>query len=75
MSEKQTVTIRDDSITLGQLLKVVGAIDTGGQAKWFLSEVPVKVNDQPEDRRGRKMVPGDRIDIEGMGTFEIRRES
>ena len=51
----------EDFITLGILLKLAGIIDTGGQAKWFLSENAVLVNGQEENRRGRKLYHGDQI--------------
>ncbi|MTT31050.1 S4 domain-containing protein YaaA [Terrilactibacillus sp. BCM23-1] len=60
-------------MTLGQLLKIAGVIGTGGQAKWFLSEYAVIVNDEPETRRGRKLYEGDRIEIEGQETFVIQK--
>lgn len=48
-------------ITLGQLLKEAGVIDTGGMAKWYLSEYEVIVNGEPENRRGKKLRAGDEI--------------
>lgn len=50
-------------ITLGVLLKIGGVIDTGGQAKHFLSENPVLVNGEPDNRRGRKLYSGDKIHV------------
>jgi len=57
----QIVVVHGDHITLGQLLKVAGIIGTGGEAKFYLSETVVIVNGEPEQRRGRKLRPGDRI--------------
>lgn len=71
----QKISITPPTITLGQFLKHAGIIDTGGQAKWFLQEYTVKVNEELENRRGRKLVLGDRIDIEQVGRFEIVEES
>ena len=48
-------------ITLGQLLKQVAIIWSGGQAKWYLSESTVYVNGELESRRGRKLYAGDII--------------
>ena len=50
-------------ITLGVLLKIAGIIDTGGHAKYFLSENAVLVNGEEENRRGRKLYHGDEIQI------------
>ncbi|WP_096438043.1 S4 domain-containing protein YaaA [Alteribacter populi] len=68
---EQTVKIEGEFITLGQLLKEVGAIDTGGMAKWFLSEYVVYVNNEAENRRGRKLYRGDIVRLEGGETFEL----
>ena len=58
-------------ITLGQLLKYENVIENGGQAKFFLSEYLVYVNDEEESRRGRKLYVGDVVKIPGVGEFEI----
>ncbi len=65
--------IRFDSefITLGQLLKMTNAIDSGGMAKWFLSEHAVYVNGEVEDRRGRKLRHDDVVNIPGVGRFQM----
>ncbi|RXJ02849.1 S4 domain-containing protein YaaA [Anaerobacillus alkaliphilus] len=65
------VTISSEFITLGQLLKEVGIIDTGGMAKWFLSEHEVYLNSELENRRGKKLYNGDVITIPSHGTFHI----
>jgi len=54
----------EDFITLGILLKITGIIDTGGQAKFFLSENTVLVNGEEENRRGRKLYHGDVIQVQ-----------
>ena len=46
-------------IRLGQLLKLSGVVDAGGEIKDLLAEAPVLVNGEPEDRRGRQLHPGD----------------
>ncbi len=55
------VQISTDMIRLGQLLKLAGLIDSTGEAKAFLATTPVTVNDEPEDRRGRQLHPGDEV--------------
>ncbi|CAJ1224562.1 S4 domain-containing protein YaaA [Lactiplantibacillus xiangfangensis] len=69
---KQPVDIRTPYMTLGQLLKEVAIIGSGGQAKWFLKETTVLVNGEPDDRRGRKLYPGDTIEVADHGSFFIR---
>lgn len=65
--------IRFDSeyITLGQLLKMTDAIDSGGMAKWFLSEHEVYVNGEVDQRRGRKLRHDDVVNIPGVGKFQL----
>lgn len=65
--------IRFDSefITLGQLLKMTDAIDSGGMAKWFLSEHLVYVNGEVDQRRGRKLRHKDVVNIPGVGRFQL----
>ncbi|WP_054951100.1 S4 domain-containing protein YaaA [Numidum massiliense] len=58
-------------ITLGQLLKRLDIIQTGGQAKWFLQEREVLVNGETESRRGRKLVAGDVVTVDGWGTVSV----
>ena len=48
------IAIETEYITLGQLLKLTDCVSTGGQVKPFLQETAIRVNDQPENRRGRK---------------------
>lgn len=59
--QKQEIKIDDEFITLGQLLKMVDLISSGGLAKWYLSEFRVQVNGEPEQRRGKKLRAGDVI--------------
>lgn len=64
MAEK-IIELRQDEpyITLGILLKIGKIIQTGGEAKIFLSENKVLVNGEEETRRGRKLYPNDKIEI------------
>ena len=54
-----------DYITLNVLLKLEDIIATGGEAKFFLRENEVRVNGELENRRGRKLYPGDLIEVNG----------
>ena len=69
---QKSIKLRKDEpfITLGILLKITGVIDTGGQAKFFLSENTVLVNGEEENRRGRKLYHGDSIQVQSQ-TFLI----
>lgn len=67
------VSIHTDYITLGQFLKLTDCISTGGQAKDFLREADIQVNGEPENRRGKKLVAGDRVVVKGSGEFQVVR--
>ena len=71
MKNLNQIKIKDEFITLGQFLKLADIISSGGQAKWFLQEYEVYVNEELEDRRGRKLYIGDEVEIPGEGRFEI----
>ncbi|MBO1306372.1 S4 domain-containing protein YaaA [Enterococcus sp. 669A] len=66
---KQRIVLKTEYMTLGQLLKEINVISSGGQAKWYLAEETVFVDGEPENRRGRKLYPGMMIEIPEMGTF------
>ncbi len=68
---KEKVNIRDEYITLGQLLKLVDCIQSGGEAKFFLANTKILVNGEAENRRGKKLYPGDQVDVHGCGHFTI----
>lgn len=57
----------DDYITLQSLLKTTGILPSGGAIKGFLTENLVLYNGQKEDRRGKKIRIGDRIDLPDQG--------
>ena len=58
-SEPQEVPIRGHMIRLGQLLKLAGVAQDGGEAKALLEDGQVAVNGELEARRGRQLHPGD----------------
>lgn len=60
------VKIKTDYITLGQLLKFKGIISMGNEAKLFLINNEILVNNQLENRRGKKLYVGDLILIKNI---------
>jgi S4 domain protein YaaA len=56
-------SITSEFITLGQFLKATDHIGSGGEAKFFLLEENVLVNQERRTERGKKLYPGDRIYI------------
>ncbi|MEK6189656.1 MAG: S4 domain-containing protein YaaA [Carnobacterium alterfunditum] len=71
---KKTIKINREFITLGQLLKHVNIISSGGMAKWYLAEHTVLVDTENENRRGKKLYPGSVVEIPNEGTYFIQSE-
>lgn len=67
VNETTDVTVDDTGIRLGQLLKYAGVTDSGADAKALLAGGDVRVNGEPEDRRGRQLFAGDVVDVDGPG--------
>ena len=63
------IEVRGGAIRLGQLLKVAGIVDSGGEAKALIAGGDVAVNGEPETRRGRQLHAGDLLAAAGQ---EIR---
>ena len=56
-----TFTLEGTYIKLDQLLKAVGIVDSGGQAKHLIANGLVSVNRVPVLERGKKIYPGDQV--------------
>ncbi|MFT3872542.1 MAG: RNA-binding S4 domain-containing protein [Nocardioides sp.] len=59
------VVIADESIRLGQFLKLADLVESGAQAKPLLLAGEVRVNGEVETRRGRRLAPGDEVTVAG----------
>ena len=59
------IPIRGEMIRLGELLKLAGVVGTGGEAKQLLASEEVRVNGEPETRRGRQLHAGDEVLVGG----------
>ncbi len=53
----------DAGITLGQALKASDLVGSGGEAKVLIQAGDVLVNGEVETRRGRRLVPGDVVEV------------
>lgn len=62
----EIIRISDNFIKLGQALKLAGFVDSGVDAKIEIQEGLVKVNDEVELQRGKKLHPGDIIEFNGQ---------
>ena len=58
-AEPEKVPIAGDMIRLGQLLKLAGLADSGGEARDLVTGGAVRVNGEVETRRGRQLHRGD----------------
>ncbi|HLN61905.1 MAG TPA: RNA-binding S4 domain-containing protein [Symbiobacteriaceae bacterium] len=70
----EQISISTDFITLDAFLKWAGVADTGGHAKALVASGVIRVNNEAETRRGRKLRPGDEITVPGHGSWLITRE-
>jgi len=69
MGTTRRVPIREETIRLGQFLKLADLVDSGSDAKQVLAEGLVRVNDETETRRGRTLVSGD---VVTFGSTSVR---
>lgn len=60
---EKSLQINDEYITLGQFIKVMDFISSGGEVKVFLINNKILINGEKENRRGRKLYKGDSIII------------
>ncbi len=58
------IKISTEYIKLGQFIKFVHLIDSGGQEKIFLLSHSIYVNNEKDNRRGRKLYPNDIVRID-----------
>jgi ribosome-associated protein len=65
MAHIEDVPIRDESIRLGQFLKLANLIDSGSEAKELMIQGAVTVNGEVETHRGRQLVAGDVVALGG----------
>jgi ribosome-associated protein len=61
------------TIRLGQYLKLLGLVATGGEAKYVIQEGYVRVNGEVETRRKRQLHDGDTVELEDR-TFTVAFE-
>ena len=64
------IYIKGEYITLGQLLKFLDLVQTGGEEKIFVSTHDITFNGEKENRRGKKLRPTDIISLDGTA-YEI----
>ncbi len=69
----RTVQLRpaEDTIRLGQLLKLADLVESGAEVKDVLVTGAVRVNGEREDRRGRQLRRGDVISVDGADEVRV----
>ena len=70
----QKIAIHTDDIQLDQFLKIAGAVMTGGEVKMLIADGLIKKNGLVETARRRKLVPGDVVEVDGAGSYEVTHE-
>ncbi|MDX2038883.1 MAG: RNA-binding S4 domain-containing protein [Isosphaeraceae bacterium] len=64
MQEVERVELTSGEINLTQVLKLVGWVGNGGEAKALISDGLVRVNGEVELRKRRKLHAGDRVELQ-----------
>lgn len=59
------IKMNTEFIKLDSFLKWAGAVSQGSDAKAYILSGEVKVNGEPEIRRGKKIYPGDKVEFNG----------
>lgn len=71
MRKNGIIKLRDEYIKLGQALKAANLVEDGVEAKLVIQDGLVKVNNEVDIRRGRKLYDGDVVSFDGQ---ELRIE-
>jgi ribosome-associated protein len=74
MTERD-VPIREDTIRLGQLLKLAGLAESGGHARELVQDGAARVNGEVELRRGRQLRGGDVVSVGAEAVRVIEAKS
>ena len=64
----ETITIHTEFIKLQDLLKFANLVSTGGEAKERIQAGEVTVNGEVCTMRGKKIRPGDKVQIDEIAT-------
>lgn len=61
----ETIKLKEEYIKLGQALKAASLVSSGVDAKFVIQDGLVKVNNQIEYQRGKKLYDGDIVEYNG----------
>lgn len=62
----EVIKLREEFIKLGQALKAANLVEDGVEAKIVIQDGLVKVNNEVDTRRGRKLYDGDIVSFDGQ---------
>lgn len=68
----ETVTITTAMIQLDQFLKWASILQSGGEIRFLLDEKKIFVNGNLCTAKRKKLYPGDKVEIKGIGTYLIK---
>lgn len=72
--KEQIIVFKGPFLTLGQLLKKLDLIESGGEAKIFLATHEVSVDGEKETRRGRKLYNCSYVVIDQI-TYRLKEDA
>ncbi len=61
--KEQKIEITTPFIKLDSLLKLAALVGSGGEAKTLIADGAVRYNGEPCTMRGKKVYPGDRVEL------------
>ncbi|MDO4620138.1 MAG: RNA-binding S4 domain-containing protein [Lachnospiraceae bacterium] len=68
----EKLVLRNEYITLGQLLKAVNLVEDGVEAKEAIRAGEASVNGEVDTRRGRKLYDGDKVNFRDTEILVVR---
>ncbi len=69
--DEERVSISNEYIKLGQLLKLASLVSQGSDAKTLIKEGYVSLNGEVVYERGKKVYPGDRVEVKEFGAVIV----
>ena len=72
--DEERVSINTEYIKLGQLLKLASLVSQGSDAKTLISGGYVSFNGETVYERGKKIYPGDRVEVKEFGSVIVEQE-
>lgn len=70
----ETVNITTPMIQLDQFLKWASILQSGGEIRFLLDEKKIFANGILCNAKRKKLYPGDKVEIKGIGTYLIKGE-